>query len=204
MQPQDTPAPPSPNPNYDFILKDQPQPKKSLMPSFGMPKKALGILLGTILVFLVVVVLATVLKGGGNSTPMVEVLGKGQEILRVTKLVEPLAQDADTQGLAATTDAAFSSQLSQVSAYLAKANIKTDAKSLAVYQNKNTDAQVRAAAQDNSLAIFYAGYLKQDLSRYQTSLKASAKGASAARLQILNDAYVSTQTLLSAPQVASS
>ena len=202
--PPDASSSSSPNPNYDFILKDKPQPKKSLkIPSFGLPKKAAGILLGALALFLVIILVAAIFRGGGNATSVVGVLGRGQEILRVTKLVEPLAQSSgDTLSLASTTEAAFASQQVAISNYLAKAGVKSDAKSLALYQNKNTDAQLQAAAQNNNLDSAYATYLKKSLADYRAALQAAAKGASPTRIQILNDAFGSTQTLLSAPQVA--
>jgi len=150
----------------------------------------------------VVIIAAAALRGGGKSPPLTEVLGRAQEIVRVSQVVAPLAQNPDTRGLVATSQAVFSSQQIELTNYLKQHRTKINAKSLLLYSDKTVDAQLQAAAQNNGLDSAYASYLKKAIIAYQGSLRAAAKGAPPARLQILNDDFASVQTLLSAPQIA--
>jgi hypothetical protein len=205
MQPQETPSPSSPNPQYDFILKDQPKPKRSFkIPTFGLPRAAAVALVSTLGLFLIIILAHAVLGGKTtNADALIKATARAQEVVRVSKLVEPLAHNSDTQGLVATTEAALTSDQTQITAYLKRAKIKAGPKNLTIYLNKNTDAQMQAAGQNNSLDSAYASYLKQSLISYKADLQLAAKGASKLRLQILNRAFQSTSTLLSAPQLAS-
>jgi hypothetical protein len=204
MQPQGTPPSSDPSNPYDFILKDPQKPKKGFnVPSFGLPKRVVIIFGGVIAAFFVIIIAAAIFKGGGNSAPLTEVLGRAQEIVRVSKVVEPLAQNPDTKGLVATTETAFTSQQIDLTAYLKKHGTKVNLKSLSIYSDKTVDTQLQTAAQNNSLDSAYASYLKKSLMAYQNSLRTAAKGAPKARLQLLNDAFASTKAILAAPQVAS-
>ena len=199
MQPQ------SPNPQYDFILKDPQAPKRGfnlpLFPNLPGPAK---IILASVLGLFVVVILYSVIFGGKatNAQQMTDAMGRAQEINRVSKLVAQQSNDPDTQGLAATTQIAMASEQFQLNSYLKSHKIKTSPKQLTKYLNKNTDAQLQSAAQNNNIPAVYASYLKKNLGLYQAILLSANKGASKTVSAILRDAFNSTKTLLASPQVA--
>jgi NAD(P)-dependent dehydrogenase (short-subunit alcohol dehydrogenase family) len=192
----------SPNPDYDFILKDQPKAKRGFsLPKGGarMPLIILGIL---IVAFVLVVILAAVLRPkAGGAQDLVSISARAQEIVRVSTIVEPLAQNSDTQGLVATTKAALGSDQAQLAAYLSKSGIKSNDKSLGAYFDKNAESLMQAAAQGGSLDTTYAGYLKKSLTAYKSALESTYPKASATAKDILGSAFESTETLLAAPQI---
>jgi hypothetical protein len=114
-----------------------------------------------------------------------------------------LSQNPDTKGLAVTTEAALSSDQAQLASYLGKNGVKVSSKSLAIYTDKTVDAQMQTAAQNNSLDSAYAAYLKKALMDYENRLSTVYPTVSVTAKNILHTAFVSTQTLLAAPQVAS-
>jgi hypothetical protein len=194
----------SPNPDYDFIFKGSEKPKKSFSLPSGGPKTVLVLLVSLGVVLILVVVFAALLKPkAGGSQDLVNISARAQEIVRVSKVVEPLTQNSDTKGLVATTEAALSSDQAQLSAYLSKNGIKTDAKSLAIYTDKTTDSQMQTAAQNNSLDSTYSAYLKKALTDYKDHLSSAFPTVPVTAKNILSAAFKSSQTLLAAPQVAS-
>src|SRR4051812_1067281 len=107
MQPQ------SPNPDFDFMLKDQPQARRSLMPNIPRPAKiALIVAVGIILLIIVTSLFSS--RGKGSTQSFVGVAARAQETLRVTALEQPKLQDPQTQALAATVSAALSSDEQQI------------------------------------------------------------------------------------------
>jgi hypothetical protein len=208
MPPQ-TPTPissPSPNPQYDFILRDPQKPKHSFglpgLPS-NMPKPML-LLVGVVGILLIIVIFGVIFKGGGgNSQNLIAVAGRAQEIARISTLVQQQSQDPNTQYLAATTQITLASEQYQLTTYLSKHNVKVSPAQLNAYQNKNTDTQLQTAAQNNNLGSTYDAYLKNNLATYQSDIRGAAKGASKSLLAILNSANTSAGVLLAAPEITS-
>jgi hypothetical protein len=207
MQPQTPTAPvssPSPNPQYDFILRDPTPPKRGLgLPS--LPKPIL-LLAGAVGLLIIVIVVAVIVGGGktSNSQQLVVVVGQAQEIARVSTLVQQESQDPNTQYLAATAQTALSSEQYQLTTYLSSHGITVSPTQLALYMDKTTDTKLNAAQLNNSLGNAYASYLKNAISTYQTSLNAAAQGASKNSLAILSDANSSAKVILAAPEIATS
>jgi hypothetical protein len=188
-----------PNPRYDFIMKDAKAPKRSLLPS-GNPAMLLAA--GVVLILLIILVAGILLGGKGNkgTTGLVDALGKAQEINRVTTAQQPNLKDPNTTALAATAQATVASEQTQINKYLTGRKVKIDKKKLATYQNKTTDSQLAAALQTNSLDAAYSAYLKGALADYAQSLKdAYSATTNTSAKAILQNAYASTQTLLSSP-----
>lgn len=195
MQPQ------NPNPNYDFILKDAPAPKSSIL-----PKNPIVILIGIVILGMLLVLVYGVLssnKGSGTNS-FIDSVGQAQEISRVSQLEQPNIKDPNISALAATATAATSSEQAQLSNYLTSHKVKLDPKKLALYKNSSTDTQLSAAAQTNSLDQAYANYLKGALNKYATSLQnsyAATKNNDARAM--LSNAFNSTQTILNSAQLKS-
>jgi hypothetical protein len=197
MQPQ------SPNPNFDFMLKDQPQPKRSLMPNLSKPLKiGLAVAGGIILL----IIISSLLSGRKSSAsqPIIGALARGQEILRVTALIQqpPLQlRDPQTQALSATVSSSLSSDRQQLISYLAKNHTKVSAVQLAADINKSTDASLQSASQNNNLDSAYVTYLKSNLGTYQTDVQTAYKSAGPNGKALLQKSFDSVNTILSSPQL---
>ncbi|HLG90546.1 MAG TPA: hypothetical protein VI336_00035 [Candidatus Saccharimonadales bacterium] len=205
MPPQnDQTSTPSEPANFDFMLKQKPQQKKSFgLPSgLGKPAK----LLIAAAVALVIAIAAALIFGGGdsNSKQVFDLMAQNQEIVRVSRLQDQKFTDEDTKGLSATTQAVMSSQKFQLGDYLSKVNVQYSEQQLAAKMNKNTDADLQTAAQNNNLDSAYVSYLKASLTTYMNSLNEAFTATSSQSLKsTLQSAYESVQTLLKSPQLKS-
>jgi len=189
---------------YGFILDTQHQSeqKPKRMPT-NLGKLTLMIGAGGLgLVFLIIIAVA-IIGGGGASKDLISALARGQEIARVSALAQPQLRDTDLQGLAATTIISLTSQQAELSAYLKSSGTKIDTKSLAMFYSSKTDSDFKNAASNGNLPRVYTEYLKQNLGAYTTSLRAAYKSGSKNTKAKVAPAILSSQTLLAAPQIAS-
>jgi hypothetical protein len=197
--------PTSPDPKFDFMLKQNAKPKRGLpLPALPKPAKIILAVVGGIFVLVIISSLLSSHKSGGTQ-PIVNVMARGQEILRVTQLTQqtlPL-QDPSTQALAATVYASVSSDEAQLKSYLSKSHIKVSTAALAADTDKTTDSSLQSASQNNGLDSAYVGYLKTALAKYQTDLQTAYKVAGPNGKTILKSAFDSTTTLLASPQLKS-
>lgn len=197
--------PQSPNPNFDFILKDN-QPAKRGMGLPNLPKPA-KIGLAVVGAIILLVIVSSVLSSGksGANQPVISVMARGQEILRVTQLVQQqqTAPDQATLSLAATVASDLSSDQQQLTAYLAANHTKVGAAQLGADADKSSDALIQSAAQNNNLASAYVNYLQQNLNRYASDLQTAYKTAGPKGKAILQTAFDGTSTLLAAPPLKS-
>ncbi|MEK7096280.1 MAG: hypothetical protein AAB896_03260, partial [Patescibacteria group bacterium] len=188
---------------FDFMMKEQPKPPgrfSSLLS--GIPKPA-KIILGAVVGLFLLIMLYSLFFGGKttNVDQLTAVAARAQEIARVSTLAQTGSQNADTQGLAATTVEVLASQEQQLTSYLKTSGVKVDAKILVSKLDKNTDAALTAALQNNNYDQAYFDYLKTNLTAYQNDLNLVYKGAGKKAQDILSAAYSSVQILLSAPQL---
>jgi hypothetical protein len=198
MQPEQAPPP-----DYNFILQDKPQPKKSLLP--GAPK-VLVYGAGAVIVILIFILFFGLLFGKKNtgSADMMEAIGRSQEISRVTEAQSQKLKDPTTLSVASTTQASMTSEQSEMSSWLAKRKIKAEPKKLAIYKNSATDDQMQQAAQNNNLDSAYRSYLQKALADYAATLSKAYRATSSPTAKtILKESFDSTQTLLSAPPLKS-
>ena len=190
--------------DYDFIMKpEQKQAKKSGFSMPNLPKPAL-IILGAAILLIVLILFYALLFGNktSGSDEIAGVIGRANEISRISDLVAQSAQDTQTKNLAATTEAAMASDSARLSSYLAGRKVKVDAAKLKTYVNKNTDTQLQTAQQNNGLPAFYTSYLKTNLSAYANAVATAFKDSGPIGKGILNDAFNNAAVLLKSPQVA--
>ncbi|HVS79193.1 MAG TPA: hypothetical protein VHD84_02810 [Candidatus Saccharimonadales bacterium] len=194
--------PQTPNSQFDFILKNNPQPRRGL--SLGN-LKPVKIIIGLVVLIIVVIIISSFLSGGSDASQQITgALARGQEILRVTKEVQQLnLQDAGTQALAATITADLSSDQQQLTNYLAKNGTKVSTAQLALDIDKSTDTQMQTASQNNNLDQTYITYLRESLARYETDLQDAYKVAGPNGKTILQSAFDGTNTLLTTPPLKS-
>ncbi len=185
-----------------MLKQQQPQNHSGRLSSLGTPAK---IFIAALLVLIVVIVSAMLLnRGGGNSQQVVDLMAQSQEIVRVSQLQEQQLQDSNTKGLAATAVTAMRSQQAEFGDILKRSNVKYGEIELAFRTNKDTDARLQTAAQNNNLDDTYTDYLKSSLSTYQSSLEQAFQATQSVSLrQALQSAYESITILLNSPQFKS-
>jgi hypothetical protein len=196
MQPDQAPPP-----DYNFILQDKPQPKRPLMP--GVPR---AVLLGggAVVAVLILILIFGLIFGKKNTgtADLIEALGRGQEISRVTEVQTQKLKDPEALSLASTAQASLTSERSELSSWLAKHKVKTNPKKLAIYKNSATDTELQQAAQNNNLDAAYLAYLQKALNDYSDILRRAYTATSSPTAKVvLKEAFDSTQTLLSAPRL---
>ncbi len=200
MQPQ------SPDPNFDFMLKENQAPKKRLpLLPLNLPKPA-RIALAAIAGLFVLIIVVSLLSSRSNSgfKDFSGVLARCQETLRVTAAAQQLnLQDPQTQALAATVTSALTSDKTQMTKYLSQNHHPISTTQLAADLNKSTDAAFQSAAQNNGLDTAYVSYLKDNLARYETDLQTAYKTAGPNGKALLSNAFNSTKALLDSPPLKS-
>jgi len=187
------------NPNYDFIFNDKAAPKKSKLPT-GL--NSIVLIAGTLIVIMILVLILSAVFGSKSSldkASLTDVIGKAQEINRISSAQQPNLKDPNVSGLAATAAVASDSDQATLSNYLTSHKVGIDKKKLALYatNDKSIDNQLTAAQQGDTLDQAYSSYLKTALSSYAEALKtAYAANQSINIKNILQQAYNSTETLL--------
>jgi hypothetical protein len=195
MQPQ------SPNPDFDFMLKNQPQAKRGL-PMAGS-SKIVKIIIGVVAAVLLLVIFSSLSgRKSGGTQDMVGAVARNQEILRVTQLAQTQFQllDPGTQALAATVSSSLTSDQQAMVKYLASSKTKLSKLQLAADTDKSTDAQLQSAQQNNQLDSAYQSYVKSALVKYQNDLQTAFKSLGPKGQAIVKNAYQSASVILnSAP-----
>lgn len=189
-----------PDPNYEFILKDNPTPKRSLLPNMGKPAKLILVVVASFVLLGLIYALFFYDTSGSAGDRLLGIAGRAQEISRISSVQQANLKDPSVVSLAATAAATAASDKAQISSYLKKQGIKVDPKALLIYttNNKNTDAQLEQAVSSNTIDTAYINYLRNALREYSDALKnAYADSKSAATRDILKRIFDSTQVLLS-------
>jgi hypothetical protein len=191
---------------YDFIMNDGQKPGKKSGKSLPNLPKPIAITLATLFGLLILVVFYALIFGGKTTgtDQMIGVIGKANEIARVSTEVGQASHDPLTQNLAATTATALNSDSIRLSIYLKSHHTKIDAATLKTYTNKNTDAEIQVALQNNSLPAYYISYLKTSLPGYASSAKQVYTSASVTSKPILADAFNNAAVILISPPVNAS
>lgn len=194
--------PSSPDPKFDFMLKDNAPPARRLPHFSSHARIAIALAVGIILV----VIIGSFLSGhkSGGIQTVIDAVARGQETLRVTSLAQKqLLRDQSTQAIAATVTTTLTSDQQQLVAYLTKNHTKLTKLQLAADADKSSDALLQAAAQNNGLDAAYLDYLKTSLAKYKTDLQAAYDASGPNGKAILKNSFESTNTLLSNPPLNS-
>jgi hypothetical protein len=198
MQPQGT------DPKFDFMLKnDQPVKRGLALPGLSKPVQ---IAIGSVVAIIILIVVLSLFSShkNGKFQPLLGVLARGAETLRVTDAATQLQlRDPQTQALAATVTSSLTSDQKQILTYLKGQNVKVATAQLAADTNKASDADLQAALQQNNLDSAYVAYIKDALGRYQTDLVSAAKSVGPNGRAILGQSLAGVNTLLGAPPLKS-
>jgi hypothetical protein len=195
--------PKSPNPDFDFMLKDQPKAAGShwVFHLHGRTRMTLAAIAGVVVIIIIFSMLSG--RSKGSTQPFISALTRANETLRVTNLIQhqqlPL-RDPQTQALAATVSSALTSDKQQITSYLAKNHVKLSVVQLSADLDKSTDASLETAAQNNGLDAAYVSYLKTALEKYEADLQGAYNSAGQNGKKLLAGSFESTRALLnSAP-----
>jgi hypothetical protein len=193
------------DPNYNFIFNDQKPKRRFRLPSINSPLKMALLIIGAGAVLgALIIVLSSVLGPKGlNAKQLSDVIAKAQEIGRVSDLVTQQSRDLDTVNLAVTTSTTLTSEQTELVSVLKLKHKKILTKDLNFYLNKQTDAEIQTASQNNRLSEYYYSYLKKNLPSYQESIKTAYDGTGSTNLKnILNSYSISNATILKTQQLA--
>lgn len=189
----------SSQPDFDFIMKSEPKPKRKLsLPK--LPKWAMLAVVGFFLLFLIIII-GSLFSGGGNTPRLTKVIASATEIARVSTDAAQQSTSTDIKNIAATTSSALNSQQQQVTAYLISKKVKVNTKKTITGLPSDIDSRLITAAQNNAYDQTYISYLKNSLTTYQQTLQEAFKNASAASKPMLSEAYTSVGVLLNSSQL---
>ncbi len=176
-------APPAPPPlqrvtaqhnPYDFITNPGAPAKKKLLP--GGNSKTGRLLLaaaaGVVLIVLALVVMA-VLNSGSSAlkTDYANLAQQQAELIRVSGVGATKARQAEAKNLAITTQYTLTSQQPGILSLAKKAGASTDAKTLTLGKDAQTDAALTSADQANQFDEVFTKTLREGLQKYQQALK---------------------------------
>lgn len=194
-------APPAPPPMqrvsaqhnpYDFITNPAAPQKKGLLPG-GNSKIGRLILFGAgalVLITLALVVVA-ILNSGGTAlkADYTDLAQQQTELIRVSGIGVTKARQAEAKNLAITTQYTLASQQPGTLALAKKAGASTDAKTLALGKDAQTDAALTSADQANQFDEVFTKALREGLQKYQQTLKKiyDAASSSSARDTLSKD-----------------
>ncbi len=170
------PAPPPITPEnnpYDFITNPGPAAKKSWIPSGNSTGQRLLIVsVGLLIIVIIFAIVASLIGGAGQGDKQVLLSAalQQQELIRVAGVAEEKTRGNSAKDLATTVKMTLQSDQSELQA-IVKKSVKLDAKTLATSRNAETDKLLTAAEQTNRFDEFYTQYTKEELTKYQSTLK---------------------------------
>lgn len=179
MDYQAPPAPPPLQPAgpgnspYGFIT-ESPQPGKKGFGAGGSKMQRI-IVVGAIAAILLVVglIFASVLgnAGSGAKADYQSLVEQQAEIIRVSEIGVEKARSSSAKNLAVTTKLSLTSSQSAINSIAKSGGAKTDAKTLALGKDGDTDKALTTAEQTNRFDETFIQKLNQLLSEYQKTLK---------------------------------
>jgi hypothetical protein len=189
--------------NYDFITNNQAEPARaSLLPNLSNPLKLIA---GIVVLTLLIAIVGAVLGGKNNKVGnLTDVIGRAQEMSRVSALETPLLKDSGAIAVSATSQSILANDQAQLKKYASAHKIKINSKKLLTYKNASTDELLTKAASNGSLDSVYEAYLHDSLVDYMATLSAAFTNSKDAGLKSrLQSSYASVKTLLSAEPLKS-
>ena len=168
--PQETPPNGQQNP-YEFIFEQPGKPKRSL--SGSKMTRILVVAGGAFLLLIVVIIVFSFISNSGKSTTeaLIGLAEEQTEIIRVATTGATKAREASARNLAVTTQYSMQTTQGQTVALLKKQGHKLGAKELTLKKSAQTDAQLAAAAENNTFDQTFITIMQSSLSTYRTDVK---------------------------------
>lgn len=193
--------PESPNPNFDFIMKDAPKSKRN----FGLPalpKPAL-IAIGVVIIIFLIIIASSLFGGSGNSNTdkIYGLLSDAGKIVATSDEAISSAHDPDTINVAATTKAVLTGEQQQLQKYISDKGIKIDSKKISGTIDTDVEAKLKTAATSNNYDQVFLNYLKSAMNSYQADLQSNYQTADSNLKTILSNAYNNNAIILNSKQL---
>jgi len=193
---------------YDFIMGDQPKPKKPLipMPSGGSSKtqRLIFVGIGVLVLLIIVIVFASLLssKSKSGTENLVTVAAQQTEIVRVAKLGTTKAGSSAAKNLALTTQLTVNSQKNGVVKYLLSNKRKVNNKELSATKDIKTDTSLANAETNGRFDDTFVQIIRDLLAKYQASLKTAYSASGPKGKALLDQDYKDVSVLLESANAA--
>jgi hypothetical protein len=178
----------------------QPQaPKKFNLPGGNGAGRILVLIGGVGFVLIVIIILFSVLFGGGNETgqKLLNIAQTQTEIVRIATDAQSKARSGATLNLANTVSLSVTSSQNQITPLIKKYGAKADTKLLGLKHSAKTDQQLEAAIQSNQYDAVFTTVMNGLLKDYQSQLKTAYSSLTKPTdKQALKTAYDGTGLLL--------
>lgn len=206
MQPNQTqpglvqpPAGAAPPPGqYDFIMNPN-KPKKTFVSASSFKTRIIIAAGGGLALLIVALVLVSILGSSGsiNTSALLVVGQKQNELARISQLPASNADQQQTQNFAATTRLTLLTDQQSLLNYLQARGVTIDPKSLELTMNLQTDSALKNAQTDGTYDQTYLSIAQSQLNSYAQALKQAYAGTSGhnERLLLQNE-YNNVQLLL--------
>lgn len=173
---------------YDFILKGNQKPKKTLLPSGNSRKSRILLVVGGVLaaLFLLAIIFALVTSSGSSNAKSLLSLAQDQnEIIRISNNGGNQARDPTIQGFSQTVTLVLTTSQQKTVKYLNTHGVKTSSKSLALTRNAQTDATLKSADEAGRYDAELLKTLEGSLNDYKSQLNEMYKKTSSKSQKIL-------------------
>lgn len=186
---------------YDFILNGNQKPKKSLIPlPQGNSRRQRVIVVlagGVIFTFIVAVILAIALSGGGSTKDLVAITQTQTEIVRVAETNASKARGVTTRNFSETVALTMVSSKQQTLSYLSSKKTTVKPKELALGLNAKTDANLKSAEAAGRYDQELLTILEKSLADYRTQINtAYNKATTKSQKQLLQQLFEQVTTLI--------
>lgn len=184
---------------YDFIMRENPPPKRQLNLGNSMAARIALIVGGLTILIILFVVAASFLSSAGNAQKqrLLEAAQAQTEIIRITELGEDQASDLAVRSLAITIRLSLATQQQDLKAALIKRGLKEKSisRSLGLGKNEKTDAALEEASANNRFDDTFLEILNKQLADYKRLLQNAGSGGNKVELQSLKNAISSVENV---------
>lgn len=162
---------------YDFIMQPGSAARRTMpfpVSSTNKTTKLLIVAAGLVVLVLLFGIVSSLLSKPAPSTAdLIKAAQEQTELIRVAHIGDTNAVGATALNNALTTETTLGSANQQLLTYLAKQHVTVSAKTLALTQNKQTDAQLSSALAASTFDTTFEDILQLQLQAYQATLKAA-------------------------------
>lgn len=157
---------------YDFILNPEPPAKNSPLGGGSILKRLLAIV-GILLVLSIIGVFAAnfLIPKDTSGAQIVAIAQEQQELARVASVIAQGANSGELKDFATTTQMSIETNRQASMQYITERKIEVDDEMLALKQDAETDASLKAAKSTNTFDRVAAQTLNGQLVEYQANLK---------------------------------
>lgn len=122
-------------------------------------------------------------RGPDNKQQLLKVAQQQNELIRISDLAIKEARGTQARNLAMTTKLSLRSDQSSLTSALKAQKVKVGSKELKAGQNKETDAKMTEAMQNNRFDEVYLEFIQEALVNYQKDLNTAYKTTESAKLK---------------------